>query len=583
MELTCAAQNSGHGSSGRELKIGSYAYARNHLSTCDLHHVWQTPDMPDAKPSELTALQVRVQRLEEELGKTRELLALANAEIKLKQHIIEGLRRRIFGSSSEKLDPAQLQLMFGELVLGKPAPTADQGADEASAPDDKKTNAAKRTRRTKAERFPKNLKVVIEEVIIPEAVIANPNDYVEIGEEHHDEIDVIKAQIFWRRIVCKKFKHKTDKTLPPVIAPAPRPSIPGTLCAPAFAAQIITDKFEDHLPHYRQSKRFRRRHDIDIGRQTLNTWSHATASFLKPIDQAIKSEVLQATELQIDETPIDYLCPGHGSTKEGRLWVYRDAASGNCYFDWQAGRAAKYLLEFLGYDEATNTIAFQGDIQSDGYVVYDSVAGRVEGIRQAGCLAHIRREFTDLGNASPEVTIPIFLYIQKIYFIEKHLRQSSTREIAAPPACRELIRRSRSRLIADELHGFLIEKRDAHLPQSDTRKAITYTLNQWSKFLVCLEQGILEIDNNLVENMIRPTKLGMKNWMFFGNLEAGNNNALFYTLLANCRAHGLEPEAYLTEVIQRLPHDATPEQAAALTPARIAAERRAAAELLQIA
>lgn len=533
--------------------------------------------MPNAKPSELTALQARVRRLEEELGKTRDLLALANAEIKRKHLIIEGLRHRIFGASSEKIDPAQLQLKFDELVLGKPAPPADQDAGESSAADDKKTNAAKRNRSTKADRFPKNLKVIIEEDIIPDVVKANPDDYVQIGEEHHDEIDVIKAQMFWRRTVCRKFKHKTDKSLPPVIAPAPRPSIPGTLCAPALAAQIITDKYADHLPHYRQSQRFRRRHDIDIGRQTLNTWTHATARHLEPINKAIKAEILHAEALEIDETPIDYQDPGHGSVREGRLWAYRDPAAGICYFDWHAGRGAKCLLEMLGYDEVTNTIAYKGEIHTDGYGVYDAVAGKF-GLRHGGCLAHARRKFTDLGPAAPEITLPVFLYIQKIYQIEKQARQT-----AAPPACRELIRRSRSLPIADELHQFVLGHYKSQLPASNVGQALGYTLNQWEKIRHCLSQGVLEIDTNLVENMIRPTKLGMKNWMFFGSVEAGTNNALIYTLLANCRAQNLDPENYLVEVIKRLPHDATPEQAAALTPARIAAERRAANELQKIA
>ncbi|QTN33048.1 transposase [Akkermansiaceae bacterium] len=132
--------------------------------------------------------------------------------------------------------------------------------------------------------------------------------------------------------------------------------------------------------------------------------------------------------------------------------------------------------------------------------------------------------------------------------------------------------------IADKLHRFVLAERQRHLPGSDVAQAINYTLNQWHKILVCFEDGALELDTNLVENMIRPTKLGMKNWMFFGSLEAGENNALIYTLLANCRAQGLDPEDYLVEVLKRLPHDATPEQASALTPARIAAERKAKAE-----
>ena len=219
--------------------------------------------MPGANHPDLTTLLARVERLEGEL-------ALAKAEIKRKDRIIEGLRHRIFGPSSEKMDPAQLQLMFDELVLGKPAPSPDQSAGGTSAPEGEKPNVEK-TRRTKADRFPKNLKIIVEAVLIPDEVDANPNDFDEISEEYHDELDVIKAEMIWRRTIRKKFVRKSDKTRPPVIAPAPLPSIPGTLCAPALAAQIIVDKFEDHLPHYRQSNRFRRRYDADIGRQTINS------------------------------------------------------------------------------------------------------------------------------------------------------------------------------------------------------------------------------------------------------------------------------------------------------------------------
>jgi hypothetical protein len=137
--------------------------------------------------------------------------------------------------------------------------------------------------------------------------------------------------------------------------------------------------------------------------------------------------------------------------------------------------------------------------------------------------------------------------------------------------------------IADELHCFILAHRKAHLPAGDLGQAITCTLNHWPKFLVCLEIGSLELDTNLVENMIRPTKLGMKNWILFGSLGAGENNTLIYTLLTNFRAQGLDPEDYLTEVIRRLPHDPTPEQASALTPVRIADERRVRAETRQIA
>ncbi len=531
--------------------------------------------MENGTPSDTRQLLNRLGELEKKVAQQAAENTHLKSELARKDKIIAGLQQRLFGSSSEKLDPNQLQFELDQLLLGKPAPPPD-ASGETSAPEEGKSNAAK-TRRTKADRFPKNLKILVDRVTIPDEVLANPDDWKEIGEEHHDELDVIKAEIFWRRTIRKKFVHKADKARPPVIAPAPLSTIPGTLLAPALAAQIITDNYQDHLPHYRQSQRFRRRHGADIGRQTLNTWTHATARHLAPVNQAIKAEILQATDLEIDETPIDYQDPGHGSVREGRLWAYRDPVAGTCYFDWHAGRGAKCLLEMLGYDEVTNTIAYEGTIHTDGYGVYDAVASKF-GLRHGCCLAHARRKFTDLGPAAPEVTLPVFLFIQRIYQIEKQTRQS-----AAPPACRELIRRARSLPVARELHHFVLGHYKTQRPASNVGQALGYTLNQWPKILHCLSQGVLEIDTNLVENMIRPTKLGMKNWMFFGSLEAGTNNALIYTLLANCRAQNLDPEDYLVEVIKRLPHDATPEQAAALTPARIAAERRTKAEAEEVA
>jgi hypothetical protein len=313
---------------------------------------------------------------------------------------------------------------------------------------------------------------------------------------------------------------------------------------------------------------------VDIGRQTLNSWTHATARHLEPINQAIKAEVLQAAELQVDETPVEYLKPGHGSTRTGYLWLYNDPQGGTCYYDWHTGRGHDCLMDFLGHDKETNTLGYAGTIQCDGYSAYVALAARFKTIRLAGCLAHIRRKFVEAKSLSPEITLPVLLLIGRIYQIERQTRQTQ-----APPACRELIRRARVRPLADELFTLILAAHMArHLNHDPLSEALTYAINQRDKFLVCLENGRLEIDNNLAENKIRPTKLGAKNHLFFGNAEAGANNALFYTLLANCRTQGLDPETYLAEVIRRLPHNATPSQAAELTPARLAAALRAQAQ-----
>lgn len=525
--------------------------------------------MSDASPPDLPSLLERVERLEGELAVTRDELALAKAELDRKDQIIAGLQQRLFGSKSERLDPAQLQLLLDELALGKPEPPPEN-AGARPAPEEAERAKGARSRRTKAELFPKNLKVVVVEEIVPEEVREHPEEWIVIGEEHHDELEVRRAEMFWQRKVRKKFVRKDDRSRPPVIAPAPAPSIPGTLCAPGLAAQIVVDKYADHLPHYRQSKRFRRRFEVELGRQTINGWTHAIAGFLEPLGLAIRNELFEAEVLEVDETPGSYLDPGHGKARRGYLWAYLDPLAGTTYYDWQAGRGHDCLLDIIGLDQESGTTNFQGIIHCDGYSAYQALVTRYAGIRLAGCLAHIRRKFVEARDQAPDVVLPILLAIQKIYFIEKQTRWTD-----APPACRGLIRRSRTRPLADALHETILAERTAHLPQSKLGEALNYALNQWEQFLLCLEDGRLELDTNFVENAIRPAKLGLKNYLFMGSLEAGATSALFYTLMANCKAHNLDPEFYLAEVIRRLPPEPTTEQAAALTPARFAAELRA--------
>lgn len=420
-------------------------------------------------PSDPQAIQKILARLTELEAE----LSAAKAELARKDQIIEALQKRLFGSSSERLDPAQLQLEFDEAVLGKPAAPAEDGGEE-SAPEEPEEKTGKRTRRKKTDLFPENLKVVIDEVIIPEEVAANPEEFKEIGEEHHDELDITRATMFWRRKVRKKFVAKEDRSRPPVIAPAPEPSLPGTLCAPGLAAQIVVDKYCDHLPHYRQAQRLHRQHEAQIGRQTLNGWTHAVARHLSPIAEAIRDELFESGCLQVDETPIPYLIPGHGQTKNGYLWVYRDANAGrggSVYYDWQLGRGHDCLLEIIGLDEESGMTNYRGTIQCDGHSAYQALVARYGGITLAGCLAHIRRKFFDARKQAPEVGLPILLEMQNLYRIEKHLRDNEI-----PPDCRMLVRLARSRPIVENLKQAILEEKPKHLPQSNLGKALTYAL-----------------------------------------------------------------------------------------------------------
>jgi transposase len=520
--------------------------------------------MPEDTSIDLQTLLARIEKLEAKL-------AAAEAEIVRKDQIIAALMQRLYGSKSERLDPAQINLDFDDATLGKPEPSPENGDGECEPEAEGGAGKPKRNRRRKADLFPRNLPVVIEAIDIPEEVAADPDAFTEIGEEHHDELDITRAAVFWRRRTRKKFVSKTDRSRPPLMPPAPRPSIPGTHCAPDLMAQIIVDKHTDHLPHYRQERRFLRRHGVELSRKTINTWSHAAAAWLMPIGWAIKRELLESEVVQVDETPMSYLNPGHGKTSRGYLWTYLDPQSGTVCYDWQLGRGHDCLLDFLGHDPSTGTILYQGLLQCDGYSAYQALVARFEGIRLGACLAHIRRKFHEALEQASEVVMPILDDIQKLYRIEHWLRND------IPTAdCRWLVRQMNSKPLVESLKQKIDAERATHLPHSKLGEAVNYALGQWQEFACYLEDGRIEIDNNLVENAIRPAKLGLKNYLFFGSAEAGVHNALLYTLVANCRVNDLDPEIYLAEAIRRMTVDPTEEQAAALTPSKLAAELRVA-------
>jgi hypothetical protein len=268
-----------------------------------------------------------------------------------------------------------------------------------------------------------------------------------------------------------------------------------------------------------------------------------------------------------------------GKASQGYLWVYRDPETGMVWFDWRLGRGGVHLEEMLGKDKKGNLLWDVEIIQSDGYKVYLALAAKVDELKLAACLAHIRRKFFDAMDESPEYAGPIMEGIQKLYRIEYWFREGDT-----PLACRELIRRTQSRGVCEQLLAEITALgKLGHLPQSRLGQALTYALGRWNEMETYLSDARVPIDNNLIENAIRPAKLGLKNYLFFGSAEAGVNNALLYTLIANCKAAQINPELYFEEVFRRLPMNATPEQAAELTPEKLAPEILSREELRQIA
>jgi transposase len=476
-----------------------------------------------------------------ELSALRELvvslkaaLELSRQENTLLRQKIDLLVRRVFGSSSEKLDRAQLELLLQLPVL------VDTTIPVAVVEEPKV--AASRSRKDRAPRLPDNLPVV-EEVIEPEPVKSAPEKWRCIGQEVSEQLDYEPARFLRRRTIRKKYVSRVDLDLAPVIAPLPECLQERGLAAPGLLAQVLVSKYCDHLPLYRQEQIFLRRHQVHLPRQTLARWVALAADWLKPIYEQIRTGVMASGYVQVDETPVNYLEPGHGRARQGYLWT-GSRPKGDVFFRWETSRATACLDNVVPAN-------FTGTLQCDGYAAYRAFANsRGQAIELAGCWAHVRRKFYEAMESSPKTAGWIVRQIQHLYQVE-----SSLREQRAGPQLRASVRAHQSRPIVNRLQRVLAKLKISgrYLPQSPLAGGIDYALSLWNTLTVYLADGRVEIDNNLVENAIRPTAIGKKNWLFVGDAQAGERSAIIYTVIESCRRRSLDPYAYLKDVLTRLP------------------------------
>ena len=498
--------------------------------------------MTSASPAqnEVTLLRELVATLQAALEQTRHENALLRQKV-------DALVRRVFGSSSEKVDPAQLELLL-QLAGGAPAPASTRALVE------KQPAEVRRPPKQRAPRIPENLPVV-EQVLEPEPATAAPREWRLIGEEVSEQLDYEPARFLRRRIIRRKYVHAADPDRAPIIAPLPEKLQERGVAGPGLLAHILVSKYCDHLPLYRQEQIFAQRHHINLPRQTLARWVELCADWLRPIYEQIRTGVMAGGYVQVDETPVAYLAPGHGQTKQGYLWTCHQPG-GDVFYRWETSRAADCLENLLGR-------GFKGTLQCDGYSAYRAFAGRNQDISLSGCWAHVRRKFHDALAQSPARAGWVLRQIQHLYRIESALRESK-----AGPALRQAVRAHQSRPIVGRLRKTLLLFKSSrhHLPQSLLGQAVDYALGQWSTLEVYLQDGRVEIDNNLIENAIRPTAIGKKNWLFIGEAGAGQRGAIIYTLIESCRRRKINPYAYLREVLTRLPH-LTNQQITEVTPA----------------
>lgn len=366
-----------------------------------------------------------------------------------------------------------------------------------------------------------------------------------IGEEITEQLDYTPGKLLVRRYIRPKYaKMVTDGTgyTEVIIAQLPDFPIEKGIPAPGLLAQILVDKHVDHLPIYRQIKRYQR-DGVKLSASTISGWLDATADLLQPLGKELIKVVLAGDYVQADETPLPVLNgESKGAAHTGYLWAYHSPPDQLIFYDFQPGRGKEGPIHLLK--------DYSGYLQTDGYGVYEhaSIGGR-KGITLMHCMAHARRYFEKaLDNDKPRAE-HFLTELQLLYAIERRGKEGNM------PAGQILeLRRQEAMPVLQQLKTWLQENYSQVLPKSPIGKAIAYSLPRWDRLSLYATDGRLQIDNNPIENAIRPVALGRKNFLFAGSNEGGKRLALFYSLLASCKKQQVHPWEYLKDVLERMPN-----------------------------
>jgi transposase len=524
--------------------------------------------IPETLPDDLTTCHAIIRQL---LDAQREKEHLIDGL----QHQLKNLLRRLYGRSSEKLDPNQLALfekMLAELgdAAGAPPPAAPvpaaENPEQAAAPATKPEKNNGHGRR----RLPAQLERRPVPIDLPEQEKPCPCCHAmrqRMGEEITEKLDYEPARVFVRqeiryKYVCKACEAAAAESGPQiVVADKPLSPIEKGLAAPGLLAQIIVSKYADHLPLHRL-ERILERYDIQISRSTTCGWMAACAQALKPLYELMVNQILQSRVLHTDDTPVDVLdreVPG--TTKTGRLWVYvGDEDHPQVVFDYTPSRSRDGPMKFLdgwGKDR-------QVYLQADAFGGYDGIyRGEAGGkVIEVACTAHARRKYYDARTSDAATSAQALAYIRLLYDVEDQAKALAASE-EDPKARRQKLVAERLRLRQElsvprlaQYKTWLESRQAAHggpvLPKSPMGEAIAYTLNQWDALCVYTSDGELDIDNNVSERAIRRIATGRANWTFLGSDNGGNTAAVLFSFVATCERHRINPFDYLRDVLTRI-------------------------------
>jgi transposase len=485
----------------------------------------------------------------------QQMLLAALAEIERQRLIIAALQRNRFGRRSEKLDDATIEHGIEDLEqsVAEQAAALDAAAAQASPP---KPNAAPRAPRTEPAKrnrgaLPAELPRVEQVIDVADKTCPCCGGALHlIGEDKAEMLDYVPAHVRVR--VIRRPRYGCRACAEAVVqAPAPARPLDGGMATEALLAQVLVNKFSDHLPLYRQSQIFARQ-GVTLDRSTLCNWVGRACWWLAPLHELVLSTVLASPKVFADDTTLPVLDPGRGRTKTGRLWCY---AMDNRPWRGPGHPAAAYVYseDRKGEHPQTHLRGFRGLLQVDGYAGFAGLLrGEPDNAPQlAFCWAHVRRKFYDVHVATKSPLAEEALRrIAELYAIENEIR-------GTPAEHRRAERQQHSRPLVEALRAWLAEQLQLISGRSTLAQAIRYALNHWDGLILYLDDGRLEMDTNTVERAMRPVALGRKNALFAGADSGGRHWATVATLIQTAKLNHVDPLAWLTDVLERIVAGAT--------------------------
>jgi transposase len=512
------------------------------------------------KDVDVASLQIQLQEQLQTLGEhqaaadARELIErlraqvqTQHAELKFKQTKIDALNFELarlkqwrFGKSSESLDAqglnpqAQLFDAKTEALLVEESKAEDRAEDEARTP-----GPSRIKRQAKRQALPSQLERTLHHYEIEPAVCSAGHPLKRIGQDISEQLDCVPAQFFVHRHIRGKYACVCCNTV--LAAAMPAQIIDKGIPAAGLLAQVIIAKHDDHLPLYRQEEIYRRSGAF-IARSSMASWVGQCGGQLQPLAQALREHLHQQAVLHADETPIKLLAPGSGKTDTAYAWVIRSSDLETT----ARGVVYEFCNSRQGQHAATLLEGFQGSLVCDDYSGYKALF-KQQKINEAGCWAHARRKFFEAHKLNQsEIAKEALHRIQQLYELERQGALLDQQE-------RHLLRQTQNAPLLQEFKAWLLTQRQQLMNADVTAKAMDYTLKRWAALTIHLSDARIPIDNNPIENAIRPLALGRKNWLFVGSQQAGERAAVLMTLIESAKLNGHDAWVYLKDVLTKLP------------------------------